>query len=262
MRRYLRLYRIFWENCFVREAEFRANFWANVATNFGWLFFFVAFIGVFYSQTTAIAGWTEGETLALTGTFGVVQGLFQIVAYQNLTQLPQQVRLGTLDFAIIRPVDSQFFVSTRYVKLDSIGNVIGSAFVVVYGAMTAPHSVTPLNVAAYVALDLCAIVIFYGIYFILMTLSLWFVRLDNLSVLADMVFVVGRYPVQIFNGWARLLFTYVIPLAFLATFPTQALFGKFSGWELGAGALLACVSLAASIAFWRFALRFYSSASS
>src|SRR5205823_3976274 len=41
MRRYLRLYRIFWENCFVREAEFRANFWANVATNFGWLFFFV-----------------------------------------------------------------------------------------------------------------------------------------------------------------------------------------------------------------------------
>ena len=66
MRRYLRLYRIFWENCFVREAEFRANFWANVATNFGWLFFFVAFIGVFYSQTRAIAGWTEGETLALT----------------------------------------------------------------------------------------------------------------------------------------------------------------------------------------------------
>ena len=96
----------------------------------------------------------------------------------------------------------------------------------------------------------------------LMTLSVWLVRLDNLSVLADMVFVVGRYPVQIFNGWPRIFFTYVIPLAFLATFPTQALFGKFSTVEIGVGVLLAAGSLAASVAFWRFALRFYSSASS
>ena len=116
--------------------------------------------------------------------------------------------------------------------------MIGSAFVVVYGAMTAPHSVTPLNVAAYVALDLFAIVIFYGIYFILMTLSFWFVRLDNLSVLADMVFVVGRYPVQIFNGWARLLFTYVIPLGCVNYLPGVAILGRadplgspaFVGW--------------------------------
>src|SRR5688500_16415507 len=115
MRRYLRLYRVFWENCIGREAEFRANFWANVVTNAGWLFFFVVPIKVIYRNTNAVAGGPEAEALALTGTYGVVQGIFNLVAYQNLSRLPEQVRLGTLDFVIIRPVDSQFFVTARYV---------------------------------------------------------------------------------------------------------------------------------------------------
>jgi ABC-2 type transport system permease protein len=262
MRRYLRLYRVFWENCFAREAEFRANFWANVLANAGWLVFFVAFIKVVYRSTSAIAGWSEGEALALTGTFGVVQGIFQIFAYQNLSRLPELVRLGTLDFILIKPVDSQFFVSSRYVKLDSIGNLFGACFVVLYGVSAARTPVTPGAVAAYGAMVLCALAIFYGIYMLLMTLSIWFIRLDNLAVLADMIFHVARYPSDIFAGWPKLLFTYVVPIAFLATLPARALFGRLPPVEIIAAALLGAALLAFSALFWRFALRFYSSASS
>lgn len=262
MRRYLRLYRVFWETCLAREAEFRANFWANVITNAGWLVFFVAFIKVIYLNTPRIAGWTEAEAMVLTGTFGLVQGLFSIVAYQNLSRLPEMVRLGTLDFVITKPVSSLFLVSTRYVRLEGIGSTAGALLVILYGLWLAGVAPGPGPLAAYLFLCGCGLLIYHGIYTLLMTLSFWLIRIDNLAVLSDMVFHVARYPVDIFRGWAWRLFVYAIPLAFVASFPARALFGKLPLPWLGLGALFAGGLLTASILFWRIGLRAYSSASS
>lgn len=261
MRRYLRLYRVFMENCLARESEFRANFWASVITNTGWLFFFVAFIKVVFLNTNAIAGWSEAEALTLTGSFGLVQGLFSLTAYENLARIPELVRLGTLDFVLIRPVSSQFLVSARYVKLDAVGNVLGALIVIAYGASQA-GGVSPAGLLAYVLMLACALAIYYGIYMLLMTLAIWLVRIENLPILADMVFHVARYPTQIFGGWPRLIFTYIIPLAYLATYPTRALLGGLPLPAICVAGLLAVVLVSCSIGFWRFALRHYTSASS
>jgi ABC-2 type transport system permease protein len=262
MRRYLRLYRVFWTNCLARETEFRANFWANLVTNAGWLLFFVIFLKVIYGNTRAVAGWTEGEAFVLMGTFGLVQGVFEIVALQNLSRLPELVRLGTLDFVLTKPVNPQFFVSTRYVKLDGAGHFLGALVVIAYGLSRSPHAIQPAGLLVYGSMLLGALGIYYGIYLATMTLSFWFIRLDNLAVLADMLFHVGRYPIDIFQGAARYVFTYVLPLAFMATFPTQALFGKLAPHFLLYGLLLAAALLVGSSLFWRFGLRFYASASS
>jgi ABC-2 type transport system permease protein len=262
MRRYLRLYAVFWRNCLVREMEFRANFWANVLTNAGWLFFFVLFLKVIYRNTNAVAGWREGEAFILLGSFGLVHGVFELVAMQNLARLPELVRLGTLDFVLTKPVNAQFFVSTRYVKLDGIGHFAGALAVIAYGwALNAPE-IHLAGALTYILMLLSAVAIYYGIYLFMMTFSFWFIRLDNLAVLADMLFHIGRYPIQIFRGATRFVFTYVLPLAFMATFPTEALFGKLAPTMLLYGALLAALLFLASSLFWRFALRFYASASS
>lgn len=262
LRRYLRLYRIFWENSIAREAEFRANFWANVVANAGWLIFFVAFIKVIYYNTPRIADWTEGEAMVLTGTFGLISGVFQIVAYQNLSRFPEMVRLGTLDFVVTKPVNPQFLVSARYVKLDSFGNVAGAAAVVSYGLLLGAALPTVAGVASYLYLCACGLAIYYSIYLLLLTTAFWFVRVENLAVLADMVFHVGRYPIDIFRGWTRRFFVYVVPIAFIASFPARALFGKLEPHWLGLAALFAVGLLVASSLFWNHGLRSYSSASS
>jgi ABC-2 type transport system permease protein len=262
VRRYLRLYRVFWRNCLARETEFRGNFWANLVTNAGWILFFVLFLKVIYRNTNAIAGWGEGEAFALMGTFGVVQSLFEIVVLNNVSRLPELVRLGTLDFVLTKPVNAQFFVSTRYVRMDAIGQLIGAVGIVLYGWARSGLAVHPAGALAYAGMLLCALAIYYGLYLILMTFSFWFIRLDNLAVLADMLFHVGRYPVQIFRGTARRVFTFVVPVAFMATFPTEALFGRLSPGYLLYAIALAAALLVASTLFWRFGLRYYGSASS
>lgn len=262
LRRHLRLYRVFWENCFAREAEFRANFWANILANSGWLIFFVLLIQVIYRNTDAVAGWTRPEALALTGTYGLVHGTFGVLAYQNLSRLPEQVRLGTLDFLITKPVNSLFLASTRYVRLEGIGTAVGSLLVLGYSLTQLESRVTAPNVLAYVYLCLCALVIYYAIYTLLMTLSFWFIRIENLWVLADVVFMTARYPIDIFRDWLRNVFIFVIPLAFVASFPVRALTGKLPLYWLGLATFFAVGLLAAAVWFWKVGLRNYSSASS
>ena len=58
------------------------------------------------------------------------------------------------------------------------------------------------------------------------------------------------------------MFTLVLPVAFLTTVPAQVLLGKAAAPMLLAGLALGVLFFAAARAFWLFALRFYTSASS
>ncbi len=260
--RYLRLYRVFVGNCFVREAEFRANFWANLVSNASWLLFYVLFIKVIYLNTRKIGDWSEAEAMVLTGTFGMIQGLFTVVAYENVSALPELIRLGTLDFLVTKPVSSYFLAVTRYVKVDSIGTALGALATTAYGISLSHEAPHAANVAGYLFLCVCALLIYSGVYMLVMTLAFWLVRVQNLAVFTDTLFTAGRYPIDIFHGWARTLFTYAIPAAFIASFPTRALFGKAPIHWFWAAAVLALALFWGSVCFWNRGLRAYSSASS
>jgi ABC-2 type transport system permease protein len=266
MKRYFRLYIAFWRNCLRQAVEYRANFWSNVATNLGWLFSLVLFIKLVYINTNSVAGWTEAEMFVLVGTYSVLRGITDTFFYTNLSQLPDQMRLGTMDFVLLRPVNSQFFMSLRYVALDNLGHLIGSLGVLAYGISRNHQMVTASNVGGYLFLLLCAVVIFYSISLLLMTLSFWLVRIENLFVLLETGFSLARTPIDVFRAFGRLpqfVLTYVVPVAFLAAMPVKALFGHLND----ASTMLAGVGLAAlfftlSVLFWRYATRSYASASS
>jgi ABC-2 type transport system permease protein len=90
----------------------------------------------------------------------------------------------------------------------------------------------------------------------------WVVRLDNLTYLFTSVFDAARWPVQIFRGAWRVVFTLIIPIGLMTTYPAMALLGTL-------GARTAWLSLAAAAGFavvarlgWSYAIRHYTSASS
>ena len=74
----------------------------------------------------------------LIGTYSVLRGADgHALFYQNLSDLPNQIRLGTMDFhACCGPVNSQFFVSLRYVSLDNLGHLVGAVGLLGYGLST------------------------------------------------------------------------------------------------------------------------------
>jgi ABC-2 type transport system permease protein len=109
---------------------------------------------------------------------------------------------------------------------------------------------------------LLGLVILYSLWFMLGATSIWFVKIYNVTEVLRGLVEAGRFPLVAYPVAYRLFFTFVVPVAFLTTVPAEALLGRIQWPWLVGSALLAAGLLWGSHLFWRFALRFYTSASS
>ena len=105
-------------------------------------------------------------------------------------------------------------------------------------------------------------VLVLGGMFALIAAAFYVVRVDNLSYLFSSIFDAARWPASVFSGFWRILFTFVVPLALMTTYPALALLGHLSATT--ALAALAGALLFATFArvVWTRSIGHYTSASS
>lgn len=261
MARYWKIYRTFFVSSLARELEFRANFFAKVFQSVVWIGFFVLILLVVYRNTDQIAGWNKGDALVLGATVFTMNALSSAFFF-SVTEIPQQVRMGALDFIVTKPIDSQFWTSARRFNFDQIGALIAGIAMIVIGVRMGNIHASPLQWSAYLASLLCALAIFYSLNLAMMTTGIWLVRVDNLFILTESLTQVARYPLDIYPSGLHRLLTYVVPLGLLATVPARQLVRGANLTMVGVSLVWALAALALSRAFWRYAMRHYSSASS
>ena len=116
--------------------------------------------------------------------------------------------------------------------------------------------------APFLVMLLSGVAIVYSIWLAMVSFAFWFVRIDNITELFYAFYEAGRYPVTIYRGVVRALLTFVIPIAFVTTFPASALIGRLDQTTVLIAVVFAVAFLFLSSRFWNFALRHYSSASS
>ncbi len=261
MRRHLRLLRIFIANSLQLELEYRLNLamnGLNAALTFA---VGLVVLYVLFRQAGSVGGWSFEEALALFGVFLFFEGLIDLILYPNLSKLPEAIRTGALDFMLLKPVSAQFQVSFRYASLWQVPELFLGLGLLVYG-MAALGRLTPATALLALLFLLCGAAVLYAVWFMLTTTAFWFVKVENIPELFHAVFAAGRFPISAFPPWLRLLLTFVVPVAFITSIPAQAAVGRLD-WATGAEAVAAAAAaLALSRAFWRFALRSYTSASS
>ncbi|MFN7162256.1 MAG: ABC-2 family transporter protein, partial [Fimbriimonadales bacterium] len=148
------------------------------------------------------------------------------------------------------------------INLDQLGSLGVAVLLGVYALTRLEYMPAPINLALYIGMVLTGVLIFYSFHFMMMTLSIWLVRVENLWVLSDVFAQIGRFPTDVFERALRRVFTYILPIAFLATIPTKALLGKVSAGFLLFALAWGVVFFVAGRLFWKFALRSYTSASS
>jgi ABC-2 type transport system permease protein len=92
--------------------------------------------------------------------------------------------------------------------------------------------------------------------------SIWFVKIYNVTEVLRGLLEAGRFPMAAYPVAYRFFFTFIIPVAFLTTIPAEALLNRTELIWVAGAAGLAIALFFVSRAFWQFALRFYTSASS
>lgn len=262
MLRYLRVLGVFYKAAVLTDLEYRANFITNVVLSvlsIGWS---IAAVWVFFLHTDTIGGWRFHELLVVLGLFLLFLGLVDTFMVPNVQDLMEHIRLGTMDFILTKPINSQFHASLRRINIWRFVDVLLGLGVLVYGLGQVAERPSPAAVLLLVLLCLCAALILYALVMLLVTSAFWFVQLENVMELLFTFYEAGRFPVSIFPGWMRAVLTFVVPIAFVTTVPASVVLGRlnplFALYSVGVTAVLFTIC----VLFWQYAVRHYSSASS
>ncbi|WP_416422901.1 ABC-2 family transporter protein [Pseudomonas sp. App30] len=245
----------------IEEMEFRTNAVANMITTLVGLILALYFLDAMFAEVGSLGGWNIYQVLALFGVALTLEGLLEMWLFPSLHALSEKVRTGDLDCLLLRPVDCQFSVSFSKVNIWELPRAIIGVAVVVY-SMHAQGTLGGSNLLVFAGLLMGGVAIFYSLFLITCTLSIWFVKIGDIWIVSYTIMEVGRFPVSAFPQSVRVLLTFFVPIYFISNVPVDGAMGMASQASV-VGATLAClISLCISRMFWVFALRSYESASS
>jgi viologen exporter family transport system permease protein len=263
MSRYLRLLGVQLRASATVAMQYRLDFLVQGALALFWASWSLVPVVVVFGNRRAVAGWSFEEALVVIGWFMVMKGVLEGAVNPSLAAVVEHIRKGTLDFVLLKPADAQFLVSTQkfapWRVIDAIAGVV--IFVVAFRRMGRWPS--PEHVLAALLLLGCAALILYSVWILVVSAAFFVVKVDNLSFLFVSIFDAARWPADVFRGILRLVFTWVVPLAIMTTFPARALLGKAFGPRDALAALAGAVAFAGFSRFvWLRSIGRYTSASS
>lgn len=261
MLRYLRLLWLFTRVSIQDAAAYRADFVSHLGMALLHLGAELIGLWAIFSNARSLMGWSMFEMLALLGVFRIMAGVIGLGIAPNMRLIMQDIRDGRLDFVLIKPVSSQFYASFRRIMIWRLTDIIMGLGMAGVACVKMSADVSVGMVLAFLLMLACGVTIIYSFWLTLATLAFWFTRISNIEMVFWNVFEAGRYPVDVYPRWVRRGLTYVIPLAFLTTFPASTLVGKTAWTEVIVAMVLAAASLLVATLFWRFGLRHYSGAS-
>jgi ABC-2 type transport system permease protein len=258
---YLRLFLTFFRVCLKNELAYRTNFIMqslesifNLMTSFVWL-------SVLFTHTKTLAGWRPMELVAVIGIYTLFRGALNLTIKPSFEKFMDDVHLGTLDFTLTKPEESQFLISIQQIRMWSLTEITLGVVTLGTAMVNLRVELGAWQICIFLITLLSGFAIIYSFLLMLVTCSFWLVRLENLMAIFESMYHTGRWPVGIYPRYLRFALTFLVPIAFAVTVPAEGLTNRISMNSLATTILLACGLLIASRCFWKYGLRQYSGAS-
>ncbi len=272
---YLRVFLTFARNSLVRDMTFRVNFLIDTFSSVAWVFMNIAFYTLVFQYTPSIGantGWEKYPFFLFLATGLLINSLVQAFFMTNADEFSELVRTGGLDFALLKPIDTQFLISFTRVDWSALGNLVIGLALMLYALVQLHYAPGPLQIVLFLFYLACGVLIYYSLMIALAATTVWLGRNQTLLDFWFYITNFSRYPMEIYVGrWGtplRHFFTFLIPVLVVVNVPARILARPFvlqaqSDWLLPVfGAIATIGSLAASRWVFQRALASYRSASS
>ncbi len=272
---YRRVWLTFARNALIREMTFRGNFIITVLTRALWFCSQVLLFKIIFSNVAQITeGWNEYQYFAFMATGMLINALIESLFMPNAANFSELIRTGNLDFALLKPIDTQFLISFEKMDLAMLNQVLLSIGLLVYALSNLPVGVgvTIGGVALYLLFVVAGVTIFYSLMISLASTAIWFGRNQGLYDFWFYITVFARYPRSIYQtepasvagSLILFTFTFVLPILVVVTVPARVLLGtiEHQAWLAGVALAAAVLGLFVSRMIFTRSLRSYRSASS
>lgn len=260
--RYLRLYKIFIKQSFMKMAAYKFNFLFVFVTITAYFSVQLIFMQIVFSNVDTLAGWTKYEMFFYIGTFNIIDSLWTFGPFFNLLGIPSMIRSGSLDYYVTKPVNAQFLISFRTVDLGSLISVLVGITMITFALFQGGMELTFARSLLYIVSIFHALLVQYSVYFILTCLSFWLVKADFVESIHGILCYFSTRPVDIYKGLIRFVLSYILPYGLALTVASKSAIKTIHFPEYLSFLIISWFIFAVSIAFWKFSLKHYSSASS
>lgn len=273
---YIRVFLTFARNSLVRDMMFPTNFVIEAVTSTAWMAMNLGFYLLIFHYTRQIGvpgtdgAWDKYQFFVFIATTMIVNSLGQTFFMPNAQEFSEMIRTGSLDFALLKPIDTQFLVSLHRINWSSLSNFVAGGVLLIY-ALPRLEGFTPslFAIVCYPFYIGGGVLILYSVMIALAATSVWLGRNQSLYNFWFYITNFSRYPMEIYNGeigdWLRRFFTFVIPVLVVINVPARMMAKPFKTeyWHLALFALAAVVA-SLTLSRWVFqrALVSYRSASS
>lgn len=228
----------------------------------------IEYVGLWalFARFGHIGGWTLPEVALL---YGMVDVAFAISETLNrgFDSFPAMVVSGDFDRLLVRPRSTVLQLLGQELSLRRLGRLVQGLGVLIWAAAVLPIAWSPGKLLLLLAAIAGGVCLFIGLSVVQATIAFWTVEpLELMNAFTHGGVETGHYPLTIYRGWFRKLFTYVIPLGCVNYLPALVILDGGPGGAAGLVGWLAplggALFLLAALQLWKLGVRKYVSTGS
>ena len=260
LRKYTRIWKVLVLNSFKTQV---ATWLASAGYLLGKIFrfgFFLAYLIGIFDHIPSLKGYSLPEVVLFFMTFNLIDVGGQFM-FRGLYGVKVLIEEGDFDKILTQPAHALFRISVMGMDLLDLLTLIPIGGVTVWALAKLPTPIGPQQVALYFALVGNALVMAYAFHVIIGALSVRTQEMEGAIWIYRDVMTLGRFPINIYSEIMRTLFVTAVPIGVMISFPSEALLGLLSWKSVVYAFILGAIFHMVAQAFWRKALREYTSIS-
>ena len=263
--RYLYLWFSIFRYSMSRDMEYKANFIGSLFVDAIYYFVWYYFFEIIYSKTDMLGNFSREDILVfLIATFFV--DTFFMMLFDGAAYLREHIRTGSLDFILLRPVNSQFLISFRYIRSYTLVSLLILS-IILYQILVAfhPNSLNIFNILLFIISLSMGVLIWYSFEFIIASLTFYFRDFRTGGWLTHEILKFSMRPDTIYTGFMRKILFTILPMALVASVPSRLLLYGFTSQNqkyFVAQIVVVSILLVLTRVFWKTGLKRYESSQS
>ncbi|MGB9707526.1 MAG: ABC-2 family transporter protein [Microgenomates group bacterium] len=222
--------------------------------------FLFGLIFLIFSKTKIIKGWSLNQVIICYLTFNFLDSLSQTL-YREVYRFRPLVISGNLDLILTKPYHPFLRILLGGVDFLDLFLLFPYIFLLIFFIIQEPN-ISFTSIAIYLFLLFNSFLIITSFHIFVLSLAVLTTEIDNAIMIYRDFLNIGRFPVDLYKTPFNFIFTFVLPIGVMITFPVKALFRMLFWPFILFSFITSLLLLFLSFYFWQKALKYYQSASS
>ena len=221
--------------------------------------FFLAFLTFLIKGAGNVAGLGMQQASFFFLSFNLINVISQFL-FREVYRFRPMIINGEFDLVLSKPVNALFRSLLGGADLIDFVTIPPLLLLSIYFAGQVLYS--PQSIAVYILLMINGLVIAAAFHIAVLCFAILTLEADHVVWIYRDLTSLGRFPVDIYRQPLQGIITYLIPIGIMFTFPAKALMGLLSWQGIVGSFAIGLIAIFVALQFWKFSLKYYTSASS